>query len=563
MMEDIPFLTPSVLDRFRAAFYSQPRVRKSASGWRQWLALASGDDALTQDRELFQRRLSVLVYISAAVHIGVTSFNVLGVTMVGRGLWREALPWWITHFVVGLFGLALAWRLRRALLSTGAQRVLDVSLIVMETLIVAGMSFRSEAQWRPEFTAVFGTNFILMIRAALLPTSPLRTTWVGLVGVLPAIIATWLVHMQPDRPADYPPGALFVFTVSIFMLMTVIMSAFVSRVIYGLRRQIREAQQLGQYMLEEKIGEGGMGIVYRARHALLRRATAIKLLKPESTGPEALARFEREVQMTSRLRHPNTVAVYDYGRSPDGVFYYAMELLDGIDLEQIVSVDRAMPPGRVVRILAQAAEALAEAHDLGLIHRDVKPGNMILTERSWQADSVKIVDFGLVRDLEAGTGTAVSRVDALQGTPLYMSPEQIKTPGAIDARSDLYSLGAVGYFLLTGAPLFDARTIVEVCGHHLHTTPARPSARVDHEIPRALEDLVLACLEKEPDRRPRDARELRQKLLACEVAPWTDEDAHTWWKTRASIVRQSRRPVSGEQTTLAVDLRERGAMPTP
>jgi serine/threonine-protein kinase len=271
-----------------------------------------------------------------------------------------------------------------------------------------------------------------------------------------------------------------------------------------------------------------MGAVYRARHALLRRPTAIKLLPPEKAGQAALERFEREVQLTARLSHPNTVAVFDYGRTPDGVFYYAMEYLDGINLAALVRDDGPQPPARVVHVLRQVASALAEAHGIGLIHRDVKPENIILCERGGIPDVAKVVDFGLVRDLERTSDA--SRTGVVTGTPLYLAPEAIKAPDRVDGRADLYALGAVGYFMLTGTHVFTGATLVEVCSHHLHTAPVAPSERLGRPLPADVEALVLACLEKDPSRRPASALGLRDRLgELAGTHPRSEAAARAWW----------------------------------
>ena len=312
-----------------------------------------------------------------------------------------------------------------------------------------------------------------------------------------------------------------------WLLAAITVATAGSAVIYGLRREVRHARQLGQYTLEEKLGEGGMGVVYRARHAMLRRPTAVKLLRPERMGEAALRRFEREVQLTAGLSHPNTVTVFDYGRTPDGVFYYAMEYLEGFGLDQLVAADGPQPPGRVVHILRQVLDALAEAHGVGLVHRDVKPANVILCERGGLSDVAKVVDFGLVKDLE-GVG-ALTHDSALVGTPLYLAPEAIRSPVA-DARSDLYSVGAVAYFLLTGRHVFEGGTILEICGHHLHTPPTPPSERLGRPLPSALETWVLACLEKDPARRPPTAAEASARLERGDLAAeWTPAEARAWW----------------------------------
>ncbi len=274
-----------------------------------------------------------------------------------------------------------------------------------------------------------------------------------------------------------------------------------------------------------------MGVVYRARHAMLRRPTAVKLLPPDRAGEASLARFEREVQLTASLTHPNTVTVFDYGRTSDGVFYYAMELLDGASLESVVAVAGPLPPERVTHILYHVASALSEAHQVGLIHRDIKPANIILCRQGGVDDVPKVVDFGLVKDLERGANVALTQGDEIAGTPLYLSPEAITAPDAMDARADLYSLGAVGYFALTGTHVFDGKTTVEVCTKHLHDAPEPPSRRIGRRLPEDLESLLLDCLAKQPGSRPTSAGELCRRLEACaSFGQWTPEKASAWWR---------------------------------
>ena len=229
---------------------------------------------------------------------------------------------------------------------------------------------------------------------------------------------------------------------------------------------------VGAYTLEEKVGEGGMGVVYKASHALLRRPAAIKFLASDRAGEHAVERFEREVQVTSRLTHPNTISIYDFGRTPDGAFYYAMEYVDGLDLQTLVERHGPQPPARVAHLLAQLAGALAEAHAAGLIHRDIKPANVMVCERGGMLDVVKVLDFGLVKEMDArsdGTGADNGRI---VGTPLYLAPEALTAPESLDARSDLYALGALGYFLLSGSAPFSGTNVVDVCRQHLHSDPA-------------------------------------------------------------------------------------------
>jgi serine/threonine protein kinase len=262
----------------------------------------------------------------------------------------------------------------------------------------------------------------------------------------------------------------------------------------------------------------------------------VKLLPPGQSGEIALRRFEREVQLTSLLTHPNTVAIYDYGRTPQGTFYYAMEYLDGLSLEDLVRLDGPQPPGRVVHFLRQLCGALEEAHGVGLIHRDIKPANIIVCERGGLPDVAKIFDFGLVRHLQPDGDVALTGDNVIAGTPLFLSPEAVASPEAVDARSDLYALAAVGYALLCGRNVFEGRTVVEICSHHLHTPPVPPSHKLGRPLPGKLEALVMRCLAKDPALRPQTARELREALEACDdVAPWSEEAARAWWAARSEL----------------------------
>ncbi|HET6333575.1 MAG TPA: serine/threonine-protein kinase [Polyangiales bacterium] len=341
----------------------------------------------------------------------------------------------------------------------------------------------------------------------------------------PAVLAA--VWFGPHAGSD-------LFTPSVSPAVLVVLAAaalaYVARLIQ--RRRSGRDQLLGAYRLDEKIGEGGMGIVYKASHTLLQRPAAIKVLPAKRAGERDRRRFEREVQLTSRLTHPNTISIYDYGRTPTGSFYYAMEYVDGCDLQTLVERDGPQDPARVARVLAQLASALSEAHRTGLIHRDIKPANVMLCERGGVADVVKVLDFGLIKEIDGGRG-ADTEADSerLVGTPLYMSPEALTEPNSVDARSDLYAVGALGYFLLTGQPPFAGRTVLEVCSHHLRSTPMTPSERLGAELPQELEALILACLAKSPEDRPESAAALERALLDF-AASWTQERAERWWYVR-------------------------------
>jgi hypothetical protein len=402
-----------------------------------------------------------------------------------------------------------------------------------------------------------GMAMLLAIRAALIPTRPRRTILItALFGAPMILVNSMLVPSaeagfalrSPDSGA-YPwlPANLI-----IMWVFAIITSVVISQVIYGLRAEVRQARRLGQYVLEQKLGEGGMGEVYRARHGMMRRPSAIKLLRSDRAGELNLRRFEREVQLTARLTHPNTITIFDYGRTDDGVFYYAMELLEGATLQRIVAVDGAQPAGRVVRILGMICGALTEAHTIGLIHRDIKPANIMLCTQGGEHDVVKLLDFGLVKEFQVDRDVALTAGTTILGTPQYMAPESIRTPDSADVRTDLYALGAVAYYLLAGVDVFDGKSIVEVCAQHLHEAP-KPFASRGIVVSPELEAVVLACLSKEPDQRPQTAAELRHQLEACAVEPWDSANARAWWVEHQAELDVDAIQNTGEAKTIAVD----------
>ena len=382
---------------------------------------------------------------------------------------------------------------------------------------------------------------VLVVRAALVPSRAVVTLVVGVLSsalVGGALLRTRAVGTSPGEVLDSLMWLVAIAWCLIFTLVT----AVISQVIYGLHRRVREALELGQYTLERKLGEGGMGTVYLARHALLRRPTAVKVLDPERAGEASMKRFEREVTETSRLRHPNTIDIYDYGHTADGVFYYAMEYLDGLDLERFVKRFGALPAGRALYLVAQVAHALAEAHDAGLIHRDVKPANIVVCNQGGVPDVAKVLDFGLVKNLGAPADPTLSTAATFAGTPLYMSPESIANPQGLDGRSDLYSLGCVLWFLLTGNAPFTGTTLVDVCARHLHEAPPSLCERTGQTFSSELENIVARCLAKDPRDRFETALEAWRALRRCpEAKSWSADDAIEWWQTH-TVVSQSHSP---------------------
>jgi eukaryotic-like serine/threonine-protein kinase len=515
------------------------------------------------ERAQFQSRLALTLFIVFGMSFGFFALQVglvaaLAPEQVPRIVRSESSLIQLAN-TFGAVGLALY--LRRGKPSAATLGALDIISTLTMCTVWAVMILCDEEGREPniQLVALLATSYTLATRAALLPSTPGRSGLLGLAGMAPLLPVAYFLQ-NAVRPGAGLGAVIYMAT---WAVVGIACTTAISHVIYGLRLQVRQAMQLGQYLLEEKIGEGGMGVVYRASHAMLRRPCAIKLLS-HTTG-HAANRFEREVQITAQLTHPNTVVVFDYGRTPEGAFYYAMEYLDGITLEDLVLEFGPQPPARVAHVLLQMCGALDEAHAHGLVHRDIKPSNVMLTERGRVLDTVKVLDFGLVRE-SAQIDNGVSSVNSILGTPHYMAPEAILDPTSVDARTDLYAVGATAYFLLTGEHVFNGKNLVEVCSQHVHQSPLAPSEK-RLGIPTSLDDVVLACLAKKPDDRPADAAALAQRIRSCKVDEWTSSDARAFWDQPAAKRSGARTKVgsttSREGTelgsTVAIALEGRGA----
>ncbi len=312
-----------------------------------------------------------------------------------------------------------------------------------------------------------------------------------------------------------------------------------ARVVYSLGTEVSRARELGSYHLVELLGQGGMGEVWRAKHRLLARPAAIKLIRPSLTSDgrpgvseDAQRRFEREAQVIARLRSPHTVNLFDFGIASDGSFYYVMELLEGLNADVLVQRTGPLPAERVIHLLRQVCHSLSEAESIGLVHRDIKPANIFLCRYGEELDFVKVLDFGIVKSTRDATetGLALTQEMSVQGTPAFIAPEQALGGSDLDGRADIYATGCVAYWLLTGQLVFTAETPLALLMHHAHTAPIPPSAHTELPIPAALDDLVLSCLAKNPKERPQTARELSHRLSAIEGAnAWTEDRARDWW----------------------------------
>jgi eukaryotic-like serine/threonine-protein kinase len=497
------------------------------------------------DHELRQTRLSRFGRVLAFVTLGFVLLN------LSTSLWlhrasqnRSSAP-----LLISTVAFATLWLLLRgAPRSPRFVRTVELTTLFVGTAAISTIAVVMDLIAEPDMVVRTLLMYVLLAYAVYVPSTARHTLVVASLMTLP-LLGSIFVAFRAWDPALYdPPAATWpkgqvgdmaypATLVSAFLWAIVVtMAAVFSQTVHGLRKAVSDIQRLGQYTLEKKLGEGGMGVVYRASHAMLRRPTAIKLLLPDRAGKDALTRFEREVRRTAMLTHPNTVTVFDYGRTTDGVFYYAMELLEGASLDELVEVDGPQPEERVIHLLEQAAGSLAEAHDAGLIHRDIKPANILVVDRGGISDLVKVVDFGLVKDVgfKADGGAtyepALTMADTITGTPLYIAPEAVTAPETVDARTDLYALGAVGYWLLTGTHVFSGKSVLEVCAHHLHTVPDPPSTRLGAPVSPDLETVLLDCLAKRPEDRPASAHVLFDRLRACAAAGrWTNARAAEWW----------------------------------
>ena len=459
---------------------------------------------------------------------------------------------------VGLSAMAFIWR---ALLATRK----ELSLTTLHRIDLAysagiGAAFGASAYLQSDLPAaaymsLLYSAFAVFARALIVPSSARRTAVASSLTFLPMTASALVLAIGTTQEM---PGPAYFTGYLLLSIVSIVLSTVGSYIIYDLRRKVTVAQQLmlGQYKLDRRIGEGGMGVVYHARHILLRRPTAMKLLL--HAGADNIERFEREVQLTSQLTHPNTVVVFDYGRSLDGVFYYAMEYLGGgVDLQKLVQRSGPQPSGRVAKILVQVCGALQEAHDRGLVHRDIKPGNIILCERGGMPDVAKVVDFGLVKEIAADAGVSTQ---VILGTAAYLAPEALTDPKTGPA-VDLYALGCTGYYLLTGKTVFEAKTAIDICVLHATATPVPPSQHVPSIAP-ALETAIMMCLAKRPGDRPASAAELAVMLRTVPAADWDVALAKAWWRDRRAAEDEATAASAMETMTITVDLGQRDESPT-
>jgi serine/threonine-protein kinase len=383
---------------------------------------------------------------------------------------------------------------------------------------------------RPSWIAL-----LILIFAMIAPGSPRRMFGASLIAASFDPLAYLFVWLA-GGPAPTVVRALIQCWPSYACYFVVVVPA---KVLHRISRRLKEAQELGSYHLVEKLGQGGMGEVWRAEHRLLARDAAIKLVRPELIGARneeeaqhALRRFEREAQATAALSSPHTIQVFDFGITQDGTFYYVMELLAGRDLETLVREFGPLPASRVVYLLRQVCHSLADAHARGLVHRDIKPANIYVCRMGLDYDFAKVLDFGLVKIRRPNTADTLATIDqGTTGTPAYMAPECILGDVEVDRRADVYALGCVAYFALTGSLVFEADSSMKMLMQHLNAQPTPPSERSELPVPHELDDLVMACLQKDPALRPQNAGELLGMAYDCQCAEsWGQHEARRWWE---------------------------------
>lgn len=414
------------------------------------------------------------------------------------------------------------------------ERILDLGVLYeISIAFLLALSFHAGSTstgqtirgWTP-------TGMWVLVFPLIVPTTTARVVLASVVSALTDPLALWI-----NVAAGAAPPSLSTMSRNLLpSFVAAILAPVASRLVYRLSVEAGKAREMGSYRLVELLGRGGMGEVWRARHRMLARESAVKLIRPEALGDAGeseaqrmLQRFEREAQATAALRSPHTIELYDFGVSGDGTFYYVMELLEGFSLETMVARFGPVPPSRAVHLLSQICHSLAEAHHAGLVHRDIKPANIFACRRGMDLDFVKVLDFGLVKDRkESGAGLTIA--GTMAGTPGYIPPEVALGKSDIDGRADIYALGCVAYWLLTGRPVFEGTTAMEVVVNHVRTPPVPPSRRSGRVFPEPLERLVLECLEKEPERRPQTVVSLAESLKAIDLAPsWTRARMEEWW----------------------------------
>ncbi len=486
-------------------------------------------------RELLRKRTRLMLAIATGVVLAVLAVDFF-IAEPATGLQGGLTPLRTVLRFAHLISFAAATLVTYVLKGSARQFQLLAFWVIAFNLVLAILL---NASLTPAEEPYFATSIGLFIFATFIPSPARYPIWLGGLAVASFVMAAvgTYVFVPEAEPFWAALGGISALTDHLALGISGIASLAVvahvaSRTLYSLRRTAHQAQRLGNYVLEQELGAGGMGQVFKARHALIRRPTALKVMRVSGAEERAsVIRFEREVQLSATLTHPNTITIFDFGRTADSKFYYAMEYLEGLDLQKIVERYGPLPPERTAYVLIQVCGALSEAHARSIIHRDIKPPNIFLTQRGGLYDFVKVLDFGLAKQMEGGAPIDLTGAGMAVGTPRYISPEMVKGKVPVDGRSDLYSLGAVAYWMLSGRPPFDADSSMELLIDHLQAPPTPVSQVSELPIPAKLEAAVMQCLEKRPEDRFQSAQAFADALqsLAFED-PWSQEKARDWWR---------------------------------
>lgn len=538
--------TDATLDAQQADDSSFGRQSDTLSSRCQNVALVEGTgpqlSGETADLLRIRLRGAALVLV-----FGFTAFFIYRLFV--NSAWGDSTPLMAARLLVTAALAACAARLcRRCSIPLKHLRIYELlifglPLIYLALLQRSIMQHFTEGNRLPSVPSTWFT--ILYVYAMLIPNTWRRAAVVlGIMASTPVLVTAYLAFESSHCGTMICGSPAYLAEMCMLMGLAYGTSLYGSCMINHLRREAFEARRLGQYKLCRLIGAGGMGEVYLAEHQMMKRPCAIKVIRPgKAADPQALARFEREVRATAKLSHWNTVEIFDYGRTADGTFYYVMEYLPGLSLAELVDRHGSLAPARVIHLLIQTCDALAEAHDTGLIHRDLKPGNIFAAQRGGVYDVAKLLDFGLAkRILQTEDSIQLTQEGSITGSPLYMSPEQALGDSEPDARSDIYSLGAVGYFLLTGTPPFNCDKPLKVILAHAHEEVI-PPRQLQGEVPVDLERVIMRCLAKKPHERYQSAAELGAALKECRLAgTWSRAQAAAWWQehTGGSSANDSR-----------------------
>jgi plasmid stabilization system protein ParE len=483
-------------------------------------------------------RLRILALLYAFVFFMAGVFPALVLSPDRNRFFSTFIQWGPS--VIGIVvGVLVAAVIRSPRVSPSRAMTLGLTFEIVSSYAIAAAEF-GDPEGLITHQGFLGLSWVavwVVLFTVVVPTSPRRAllTALGSVSAVPVVIGIAIGFGTTGLRLNL----LQLFFGLVFPYLLVVAMAYVgARVVYQLSTEVKRARELGSYRLEKKLGEGGMGEVWQARHRMLARPAAIKLIRPSVTGKtgpevaaEAVRRFEREAQVIARLRSPHTVDLFDFGIAADGAFYYVMELLDGLDVDRLLRRFGPTPPERAIYLLRQVCHSLSEAQSCGLVHRDIKPANIFVCQYGEEYDFVKVLDFGIVGAVHTpdDSNNVQTRENDLKGTPAFMAPEQAMGR-PLDGRADIYATGCVAYWLLTGQYVFTADNAMGLLLQHAQTPPVPPSGRTELPIPPALDDLVLACLAKDPAHRPQSARELSLRLAELEARhPWSQERAREWW----------------------------------